>query len=192
MNIKIAGHDFESKRFKQEDGLGYHVYWRGKVPAEPLTTWGRGEEQLGSKPLPIAFVSNSDDAPLPRQQNALEWLLTHLDEAAKRIQAACEKSWSDCYYWEGNEMEDDEEYYITDIRIPPGESPEYVDHPRDPSLPALIVVVLEQDWEVEHGFYVVLDPTNPNDDAWATWDSLEELGLIASEDDEESFGEGTI
>lgn len=184
MTLDFGGYQFALENLGDEDDVGYRVYWRGEVSVLPVTTWGQGDERLDQKPLPVSFIANTDAPPSPAQRAAFEWLLTHVEEAVARIQAACEDSWRECYYWEGNEMTDEDEYFVEGIRIPPGENNESVLTPRDPSLPALIVVDLGQDWEIEHGFYVVLDPADPNNDQWTTWDGMADLGLCYLEDDE--------
>ena len=182
MSFTVGGHEFQLEHQGEKDDLGYRIYLRNQMAAAPLTTWGRGEDQLGAQPLPVSFVGNSEAPPSPAQRAAFEWLASHLEEAATRVQAACENSWRECYYWEGNEMEDDEEYFIEDIRIPPGETGDGINPPRDPALPALIVVDLQQDWEIEHGFYVVLDPADAQFDRWTTWDGMTEIGLCCDDD----------
>ncbi|MEZ5943342.1 MAG: hypothetical protein R3C18_18255 [Planctomycetaceae bacterium] len=185
MSVNIAGNAFSLNVQEEEDGLGYSVYWEAQVPAAPLTTWGRGAGQLGAKPLPVACISNSEEPPLPHQQAAVEWLLANFDDVAKRIQAQCESAWKGCYYWEGNEMEDDDEYWVEGVRIPPGESFDWVSIHRSRSLPALIVIDFDQCWELEHAFYVVIDPTDSRKDCWTTWDGMGDMGLIYEEDNED-------
>lgn len=185
MAVSIGDHQFTLNPSDEEDGLGYTVYWESKIPAKPLTSWGRGEEQLGEQPLPVAMISNSHNEPPSHQQAAVDWLIQNMDEVVKRIQTQCEVAWKSCYYWEGNEMEDDEEYFITGVRVPPGESSDWVSNPRDHAVPALIVFDLEQDWEVEHGFYVILDPVDARQDCWATWDLMSDMGLVYEEDEDD-------
>lgn len=182
MSITVAGHEF-TRLPPDEDGLGFSIYWESKVPLPVLTNWGRGEEKLGDQPLPVAFIGTTEDPPSPSQQQVWEWLNSHVDEALTRIQSACERSWKECYYWEGNEMEDDDEYFIKQVRIPPINTSDDIDNPRDPSSPSLIIIDLEQDWEMEHGFYVVLDPLNAKEDCWTTWDGMYDLGLVVEEDE---------
>lgn len=183
MKITIAGHEFVLDPTEDEDSLGYSIHWNGQIPAPELTNWGRGKDKLGEDLLPVCFPGVSNDPPSASQQSALEWLCFYLGEALPRIQSACEKSWKECYYWEGNEMTEEDEYFINGIRIPPNNPPDWVDNPRDPSSAALILVDLDQDWELEHGFYVVLDPITPRNDCWTTWDGLLEMGLVYEEQD---------
>lgn len=189
MQIQIGQFEFVQTQLDDSDGLDYDFYWQAFVPAASLTTWGRGSEQLGAEPLPITCLQADESPLLQRQVAAAQWLLKNLDSIVSLIQSACEDAWSACYYWEGNEMTDEDEYYITGIRIPPGEAPPWGE-PRDPSLPALIVVDMEQDWELEHGFYVVLDPATGTAE-WTTWDGLQDKGLVRDidEDEDEDFGD---
>ncbi|MCA9072258.1 MAG: hypothetical protein KDA84_25200 [Planctomycetaceae bacterium] len=169
---------------EDEDGLGFCFHWKGQIPALTLTNWGRGDGKLGSALLPVEFALDSRNPPSASQQSAFEWFCAHLDETLPRIQKACERSWKECYYWEGNEMTEDDGYFIEGIRIPPNNASEWTMNPRDPSLPALIIVDLKQDWEVEHGFYVVLDPVRESGDCWTTWDGLSDMGLVYEEEDD--------
>ena len=183
MSINVAGHTFVFHQRDQQDGLGYDIVWEGKINAPALTHWGRGDKQLGDSPLPIELLNDSGAPPSLNQQQALEWLCSHLQESVKRIQLACEKSWDEVYCCDGEEeMDDDVEYFIERIRIPPNTAPEWGQNQQDPALPSLIVVDLEQDWEWEHGFYVVLGPSNPARDFWSDWDGLNEAGLVRYDD----------
>lgn len=183
MSVEIAGFDFTHRQLDEADGLEFEHYWQAAVPAKGLTHWGRGDERLGDQPLPVAMLTVDENAPTTAQQQAAEWFCSHAEELAARVQAACEDAWQSTYYWEGNEMEDDEEFWVTGVRIPPTSTSEDVYIPRNPELPAVVIVDLEQDWEMEHAFYVVLDPANPSGDSWTTWDGLAGMGLVNEVED---------
>lgn len=183
MHIALDGHIFTMRRLAKPDGLGYDFHWEGQVTSPGLTHWGRGGKQLRDRPLPIALLSTSDDPPSISQQSTFRWLCSHLDAIPSRIQALCEQSWSDCYERDGDTIGEDDEFFVEGIRIPPNRAPEWMAKPRDDSLPSLILVDLDQSWEVEHGFYLVLDPSTPQEDLWTTWDGLAELGLVHEDED---------
>ena len=199
--MTIAGFEFEASGPEE----GYAAVYRGEVNLPSVQGWGKERDPDVPTDVEIYVLG---DGPSPQQVTALEWLIANDAAMPPRLQGATEQSWRDCYaVMHGEpadapvrEPEDTEEYSVETVTIYPTPEPSEEDlaayeelddvlkshlpPPRDPSLPALLVIELAQDWEEEHGYYLFIDPVGEAGDSWGTWDSLNDRGYIRDDDDE--------
>jgi hypothetical protein len=175
MSVEIAGVRFATGTYKNHDMLGYLANSHALVACPQLASWGLGDDYDQSRSLPISLSHTPEAVPSSAQQAAFEWLMNQAEAAATRLERLIENAWKECYFGDHRPTDDEVMHHIESIAISPRENP---------CRASKIVFAIEQDWEVEHGFYLILDPENPSGDAWCWWDGLDENDVSAGYDED--------
>lgn len=176
MATHFAGIEFQHGVYKHPDTLGYHASHRGELAADALSRWGRGDHTDSPRPIPLELSHEEEDVPAAAQIASLQWLVDKAAEVAARLDRMVESAWRECYFGDHRPADEETDRSIQAISIPP---------PRDGAAYSKIVFTLDQEWEVEHGFYIILDPGNPDRDVWCWWDGLDENDVMAEHDDDD-------